>query len=188
METAGKLSASYVVIGVKEKIGYGFGDFASNLSFGFVSLFLLFFYTDMMGISAAYAAGLFLFIRFFDAIAAPAFGIFIDKVNTPWGKYKPWFIGVAIFAAEQVDLAEGADRAQVHYDDFGELRRPAGGEAAGGGVRIGNAVGQSGPAGEERVAAQVGSVQGQVLAGRRLSRQVVENPHGQSRDPDDNRL
>lgn len=30
MDTAGKLSASYVVIGVKEKIGYGFGDFASK--------------------------------------------------------------------------------------------------------------------------------------------------------------
>ena len=64
-----------------------------------IQIFLLFFYTDIMGISAAYAAGLFLFIRIFDAIAAPAFGIFIDKVNTPWGKYKPWFIGIAIFAA-----------------------------------------------------------------------------------------
>ena len=41
MDTTQKLSASYVVIGVKEKIGYGFGDFASNLSFGFVSLFLV---------------------------------------------------------------------------------------------------------------------------------------------------
>jgi Na+/melibiose symporter-like transporter len=39
-----KLSASYVVIGVKEKIGYGLGYFDSNLSFGFVSLFLLFIY------------------------------------------------------------------------------------------------------------------------------------------------
>jgi sugar (glycoside-pentoside-hexuronide) transporter len=64
-----------------------------------IQMFLLFFYTDMMGISAAYAAGLFLFIRVFDAVAAPAFGIFIDKVNTPWGKYKPWFIGIAVFAA-----------------------------------------------------------------------------------------
>lgn len=64
-----------------------------------IQMFLLFFYTDMMGISAAYAAGLFLFIRVFDAVAAPAFGIFIDKVETPWGKYKPWFIGVAVFAA-----------------------------------------------------------------------------------------
>lgn len=44
MSTTTKLSASYVVIGVKEKIGYGLGDFASNLSFGFVSLFLLFLY------------------------------------------------------------------------------------------------------------------------------------------------
>jgi sugar (glycoside-pentoside-hexuronide) transporter len=64
-----------------------------------IQMFLLFFYTDMMGISAAYAAGLFLFIRFFDAIAAPVFGIFIDKVTTPWGKYKPWLIGVGVFAA-----------------------------------------------------------------------------------------
>ncbi|MBK1812288.1 MFS transporter [Clostridium sp. YIM B02505] len=64
-----------------------------------IQMFLLFFYTDMMGISAAYAAGLFLFIRVFDAVAAPAFGIFIDKIETPWGKYKPWFIGVAVFAA-----------------------------------------------------------------------------------------
>lgn len=64
-----------------------------------IQMFLLFFYTDMMGISAAYAAGLFLFIRVFDAVAAPVFGIFIDKVNTPWGKYKPWLIGVAVFAA-----------------------------------------------------------------------------------------
>lgn len=38
MAAAEKLSDSYVVIGVKEKVGYGLGDFASNLSFGFVSL------------------------------------------------------------------------------------------------------------------------------------------------------
>ncbi len=55
MDTTKKLSASYVVIGVKEKIGYGFGDLASNLSFGFVSLFLLFFYTNIYGISAVQA-------------------------------------------------------------------------------------------------------------------------------------
>lgn len=71
------------------------GTFHSQI----IQMFLLFFYTDMMGISAAYAAGLFLFIRFFDAIAAPLFGILIDRVNTPWGKYKPWFIGIAVFAA-----------------------------------------------------------------------------------------
>ncbi|MGW9845493.1 Na+/melibiose symporter-like transporter [Klebsiella aerogenes] len=53
MSTTTKLSASYVVIGVKEKIGYGLGDFASNLSFGFVSLFLLFFILMFMA-SARY--------------------------------------------------------------------------------------------------------------------------------------
>lgn len=57
-----------------------------------IQLFLLFFYTDVMKISPAYVAGLFLISRIIDALMAPAFGIIIDKVTTPWGKYKPWVI------------------------------------------------------------------------------------------------
>lgn len=57
-----------------------------------IQVFLLFYYTDIMKISAAYVAGLFLVARIVDAFLAPIFGIFIDKVTTPWGKYKPWYI------------------------------------------------------------------------------------------------
>ncbi|WP_299999991.1 hypothetical protein [uncultured Cedecea sp.] len=41
MKTIEIASDSYVKVSIREKIGYGFGDLASNLSFGFVSLFLL---------------------------------------------------------------------------------------------------------------------------------------------------
>jgi sugar (glycoside-pentoside-hexuronide) transporter len=57
-----------------------------------IQMFLLFYYTDIMKISAAYVAGLFLVARIVDAFLAPIFGIYIDKVNTRWGKYKPWYI------------------------------------------------------------------------------------------------
>lgn len=50
-----------------------------------VQLFLLFFYTDIMKISPAYVAGMFLGTRILDAVLTPVFGIFIDKVTTPWG-------------------------------------------------------------------------------------------------------
>jgi Na+/melibiose symporter-like transporter len=65
-----------------------------------IQLFLLFFYTDILKISPAYVAGLFLVTRIADAFLTPVFGVLIDKVTTPWGKYKPWYVltgvGVAI--------------------------------------------------------------------------------------------
>lgn len=54
-----------------------------------IQLFMLYFYTDIMKISPAYVAGLFLVTRIAAAFLAPAFGIFVDRVTTPWGKYKP---------------------------------------------------------------------------------------------------
>lgn len=96
MDTAGKLSASYVVIGVKEKIGYGFGDFASNLSFGFVSLFLLFFYTNIYGISAVQASLIFVIARVIDAIFNILIGFAIDKTHSRYGKLRPWLLYGAI--------------------------------------------------------------------------------------------
>ena len=92
METTQKLSASYVVIGVKEKIGYGFGDFASNLSFGFVSLFLLFFYTNIYGISAVQASLIFVIARVVDAIFNILIGFAIDKTHSRYGKLRPWLL------------------------------------------------------------------------------------------------
>ena len=92
MDTAGKLSASYVVIGVREKIGYGFGDFASNLSFGFVSLFLLFFYTNIYGISAVQASLIFVIARVIDAVFNILIGFAIDKTHSRYGKLRPWLL------------------------------------------------------------------------------------------------
>jgi len=90
MATAEKLSESYVVLGVKEKIGYGFGDFASNLSFGFVSLFLLFFYTNIYGISATQASLVFVVARVVDALFNIFIGFAIDKTHSRYGKLRPW--------------------------------------------------------------------------------------------------
>lgn len=92
MVATNKLSASYVVVGVREKIGYGFGDFASNLSFGFVSLFLLFFYTNIYGISAVQASLIFVLARVIDAIFNIMLGFVIDKTRSRYGKLRPWLL------------------------------------------------------------------------------------------------
>ncbi|MFP7493901.1 glycoside-pentoside-hexuronide (GPH):cation symporter [Terribacillus saccharophilus] len=82
---------------LRERIALSVGGMVGTAHLQMVSMFLLFFYTDVMLINPAFVAGLFLFARAFDAFAAPFFGIFIDKVNTPWGKYKPWLLILGIF-------------------------------------------------------------------------------------------
>ena len=89
-------SHTYVSLSVKEKFGYGLGDFASNLSFGFVSLFLLFFYTDVYGITAAEASLIFVIARVIDAIFNLAVGVVVDKTHTRWGKMRPYLLFGAV--------------------------------------------------------------------------------------------
>ncbi|WP_025122067.1 MULTISPECIES: MFS transporter [unclassified Serratia (in: enterobacteria)] len=96
MKTTEITSDSYVKVSVREKIGYGFGDLASNLSFGFVSLFLLFFYTNIYGISAVQASLIFVIARVVDAIFKIFVGYFIDKTQTRHGKLRPYLLYGAV--------------------------------------------------------------------------------------------
>ncbi|PFN97257.1 MFS transporter [Bacillus sp. AFS076308] len=90
-------------INMKEKIGYATGDLACNFIYQTVSSYLLFFYTDVFGISAAAAGFMFLIVRMIDAVADPLIGTFVDKTNTKYGRFRPYllygafpFAGVAI--------------------------------------------------------------------------------------------
>lgn len=82
-------------VGLTEKIGYGLGDTASNIVFQVVIGFLLYFYTDVFGISAAAVGTLFLVVRLFDAFTDPIMGGIADRTNTKWGKYRPYLVWVA---------------------------------------------------------------------------------------------
>ncbi|WP_396590320.1 MFS transporter [Allomuricauda sp. R78024] len=81
---------------LKEKIGYGFGDFASSMFWKMFGVYLLFFYTDVFGISAAVVGTMFLVTRIFDGINDPVMGIIADKTNTKWGKFRPYLLWMAI--------------------------------------------------------------------------------------------
>lgn len=76
----------------REKLAVVLSNGTGTFHFQVIQMFLLFFYTDIVGISPAYVAGLFLFTRIFDACLSPMFGMFVDKVTTPLGKYKPWVV------------------------------------------------------------------------------------------------
>lgn len=73
-------------------IGYSLGDMANNFAFSMGTLFLLSYYTDVAGVGAAAAGTMLLLVRIFDAFADVAAGRVVDKVNTRWGKFRPFIL------------------------------------------------------------------------------------------------
>jgi glucuronide carrier protein len=103
--TPKKLSALSVV-------GYGAGDAANNLAFTTATMFLLVYYTDVAGISAAAAGTLLLVVRIFDAFADIFAGRVVDRTYSKrFGKFRPFILfgslpllllSVATFSVPQI--------------------------------------------------------------------------------------
>ena len=79
-------------LGPLQFVGYAAGDAANNLAFSMTSFFLLIYYTDVVGISAAAAGTLFLVIRIWDGFADIFAGRLVDRTMTRWGKFRPFFL------------------------------------------------------------------------------------------------
>ena len=80
----------------REKISYGLGNFGVNLPFGMTNAYLLYFYTDIYGVSAGTVASLFLIARAVDAVFDPFMGLLIDRTQTRWGKHRPYLLWLAV--------------------------------------------------------------------------------------------
>jgi len=83
----------------KEKVGYSLGDTASHFVWDMVGFWLLFFYTDVYGISAAAAGTIMLVARFWDMAVDPIIGVVSDRTNTRWGKFRPYILFGAVHYA-----------------------------------------------------------------------------------------
>lgn len=79
-----------------EKLAYGCGDMASNLFYQVFNMFLLYYYTDVVGLAAASVGTMFLVTRFVDAFKSPLLGLLADRTQTRWGKFRPYLLWGAI--------------------------------------------------------------------------------------------
>ena len=75
-----------------QRIGFGSGDMAQNLIYQTVSIWLLFFYTNVYGLDPLTASVMFGVVRVVDVLWDPLVGAFVDKGNPKWGKYRSWLI------------------------------------------------------------------------------------------------
>ena len=98
--------------GVKDKVGYMFGNVANDLTFIMASMFLTVFYTDVLHIDAGLVGAMFLLSRVVDAFTDTAMGRIADKVKAgKGGKFKPWLlrmcgpVALASFLMYQTSIA-----------------------------------------------------------------------------------
>ena len=87
-----------------EKMGYGLGDTASCLIWQTISLYLLFFYTDVFGLEAAAAGFMIMLLRSLDAVVDPVVGMIADRTKSKWGKFRPYLLWGSVPLAFMVVL------------------------------------------------------------------------------------
>ncbi len=90
------MSANAEKISYLKKFSYAASDTAGQLVFCVVSFYILKFYTDVYGLSAATAGTILLIARCVDAVDAPVWGIIFDKTHSRWGKSRPWFLWLCV--------------------------------------------------------------------------------------------
>jgi len=79
-----------------EKFGFGSGDLASNLLFQTFNMFLLFFYTDVVGLGTGSIFWIFAIAKVWDMVNDPMMGAIADRTQTRWGRYRPYLLALAI--------------------------------------------------------------------------------------------
>ena len=97
-ETNSKLS-------LKRVLAYASTDTAGNLLYCTLTSFIMYFYTDVFGISIASAGLILLIARIFDALDAPIWGLVIDHTRTKWGKNRPYWLWFSVPFGLMVFLA-----------------------------------------------------------------------------------
>lgn len=79
-----------------ERFGYGLGDYAGNLVYSAISAFLLVYYTNVVGASAAAAASIIAVSKLLDGVSDLIMGYIVDHTHSKFGKARPWIARLCV--------------------------------------------------------------------------------------------
>jgi GPH family glycoside/pentoside/hexuronide:cation symporter len=119
--TGAAAGAAHAPLPWREKLAYGVADMGFNFYWTNIATFLLIFYTDTFGISAAAAATMMSVIKIVNAFTDPLIGAAADRTSTRFGKFRPWLVwmcvplaGAAVLTYTTPDLAGDAKLAWAY--------------------------------------------------------------------------
>ena len=80
------------MLGLKEKASYGLGAVGKDMVYMLSASYILYYFQDIMGVSAVAMGIILLVARIFDAFNDPIMGVVVAKTKTRWGKFRPWLL------------------------------------------------------------------------------------------------
>ncbi|MBR5344773.1 MAG: MFS transporter [Clostridia bacterium] len=83
-------------LGIREKVGYALGDFASCLIWQTISVYLLFYFTDVAGVEEGAAITIIFFSKMIDGITDIVMGFIIERTHTRFGKVRPYLLTMGL--------------------------------------------------------------------------------------------
>ena len=96
-------------IHLSEKIGYGLGDMSSSMFWKLFGAYLMIFYTDVFGISAAVVGTMFAITRVWDSFFDPIVGVMADRTTSRWGHFRPYALSCfAIRVDWHIDFSDSS--------------------------------------------------------------------------------
>ncbi|MFC3927756.1 MFS transporter [Streptococcus caprae] len=75
-----------------ERFAYGSGDFAGNIVYSAISVFLVFYYTDVVNVNPGVVGSIMLISRIFDGFSDILMGLIVDRTKSKFGKARPWLL------------------------------------------------------------------------------------------------
>ena len=77
---------------LKEKLSYGLGAVGKDMVYMLSASYVLYYFQDVLGVSAVAMGVILMAARVFDAFNDPIMGVIVAKTNTKWGKFRPWLM------------------------------------------------------------------------------------------------
>ncbi len=99
---------------LKQKAAYGIGAVGKDMVYALSASYAMYFYQDVLGLSATFVGLILMIARIFDAANDPFMGILVAKTNSRWGRFRPWlFSGTILNAVVLYALFAAPDLSQA---------------------------------------------------------------------------
>lgn len=99
---------------LRQKAAFGVGAVGKDMVYALSASYVMYFYQDVLGLSATFVGLILMIARVFDALNDPFMGVLVAKTKSRWGRFRPWLLSgtvlnaVVLYALFNAPHAEGA--------------------------------------------------------------------------------